>query len=283
VFAIWVLLWGLTFGVIEKAISFAGLITLAFVVCAFKLHPPAADLLAGAIPSFPSHHLANYWYVAVSIIGATLTPFMLFFYSSGVIEEKWNASYLGVNRAVAGLGMGFGSIITLSILVVSAQVLGPHGIRIDEYPQAAGMLTPVFRSWGLALFALSLAIASLGAAVEVSLSTAYEIAQTLGWNWGKQKKARDEARFTVSYSAMLVVAAIPSVAGIDPLSLTAFTMAAACLALPLVTVPFLVLMNDRLYLGRHTNRRWANFVVAGIVVIAFVLAIVAIPLQVAGG
>src|SRR6266542_2893352 len=64
-FAVWALLWGLTFGVIEKAISFAGLITVVFVIAAVKLHPGAA-VLAGAVPSLPSHNGANYWYVAVS-------------------------------------------------------------------------------------------------------------------------------------------------------------------------------------------------------------------------
>ena len=94
---------------------------------------------------------------------------------------------------------------------------------------------------------------------------------------------RDEARFTLGYSAALAAAAVPVLAGIDPLKLTVFTMALACVALPFVTFPFLVLMNDPRCVGRHTNRRWSNLVVSGVVAIAFVLAIVAIPLQFAGG
>jgi NRAMP (natural resistance-associated macrophage protein)-like metal ion transporter len=76
---VWALLWFLTFGVIEKAISFAGLVTLAFVIGAFKLHHSVRELVAGAVPPLPSHDPANYWYIAVSIIGSIITPFMFFF------------------------------------------------------------------------------------------------------------------------------------------------------------------------------------------------------------
>lgn len=281
-FVIWVLLWKATFGAMEKGISFAGLITVAFIICAFKLHPPFHEVLAGSLPTLPAHDSTNYWYTAVSIVGSIITPYVLFFYSSGVIEDKWDESYIGVNRAVSVFGMGFGAAIALGIMIVSAAVLGPRGVRVDNYHEAATMMTPVWGRWGFVLFVLSLAIASFGAAVEVSLSTAYEIAQSFGWNWGESQRPRDEARFSVSYSIVLAIAALLVLTGIDPLKLTVFTMALACVALPFVTFPFLVLMNDRRYLGSHTNRRWSNIVVASIVAIAFVLAIVAIPLQILG-
>jgi Mn2+/Fe2+ NRAMP family transporter len=74
-------------------------------------------------------------------------------------------------------------------MVVSAGVLGPQGVRVDDYGQAARMLDPFFGRYGFLFFVASLAIASLGAAVEVSLSVAYEIAQTFGWNWGKAQRS----------------------------------------------------------------------------------------------
>ena len=278
----WALLWFLTFGVIEKAVSVAGLVTVAFVIAAFRLHPQVSEVLAGAVPQMPSHETTHYFYLAVSIIGSIITPFMFIFYSSGAIEEEWDQSYLGVNRWVAVLGMGFGSVIALGIIVTAARVLGTHGVRVEDYSEAAGMLNPVFGRWGLALFVGSLAIASLGAALEVSLSVAYELAQTLGWNWGKTQKARDESRFTVGYTVVLAIATIPTLAGLDPMKLTVFTMAIVCLALPFVTFPFLILMNDREYLRSHVNHRVANVAVVAVVAIAFVLAVVAIPLQLLG-
>jgi Mn2+/Fe2+ NRAMP family transporter len=279
----WALLWFLTFGVIEKAVSFAGLVTLGFVFGAWRVHPGLSSVLGGAVPTLPSHDTANYFFLAVSIIGSIITPFMFFFYSSGAIEEKWNRGYLAVNRAVAILGMGFGACVAVAIIVVAAGVLKPQGIRVDDYGQAARMLDPVLHSAGFLIFVLSLGITSLWAAIEVSLSAAYELAQTFGWNWGKSQKARDESRFTLSYTVVLFAAAVPILAGVDPMQLTTFTMAIACIALPFVTFPLLVLINDRVYLGEHVNGRWSNVVVIAIVGVAFVLAIVAVPLQILGG
>jgi len=280
---VWWSLWRGTFSLLEKAISSAGLVTLAFVVAAFRVHPSLPDIAAGALPSLPAHHAANYWYTAVSIVGAIITPCMIIFYSSGAIEDHWDENYIGVNRAVSCLGMGFGSAIALGVMIVAGTTLAQHGIRAENYREAAQMMTPVWGRWGFFLFAVSLGIASFGAAVEVSLGTAYEIAQCLGWNWGEGQRPRDAARFSLAYTCVLVLGAALVLSGIDPLKLTVFTMALACVTLPFLTFPFLILMNDARYLGRHTNRRWSNIAIAGIIGIAFILAVVALPLQFLGG
>ena len=73
------------------------------------------------------------------------------------------------------------------------------------------------------------------------------------------------------------------VIGIDPLKLTIFTMALTAVTLPLVIIPFLILMNDEHYLGQHRNGWISNGVIIFIIGLTFVLAIVAIPLEIIGG
>ncbi len=281
--AVWALIWSASFRTMEHVVSSLGLVTLAFVVCAWRLHPDPGAVLSGIIPPLPRNQPAAFWYLGVSVIGAIISPYALFFYSSGALEENWKRSYLGVNRFVSAAGMTFGAVLALSVLVCSAQVLHTQGVRVSDYAHAATILTPVFGHAGPRLFAICLAVCCLGAAAEVSLSSAYEMAQTLGWNWGMQQKARHESRFSVTYSVLLLIAALPVAAGVNPLALTTFTMALTCVELPLVTFPFLILMNDPHYMGRHINRRWSNVVVVAIIGLAFLVAIVAIPLQLAGG
>jgi Mn2+/Fe2+ NRAMP family transporter len=60
-------------------------------------------------------------------------------------------------------------------------------------------------------------------------------------------------------------------------------MALTAASLPVTVLPLLVLMNDRTYLREHTNRLAGNAVVLGICCLAAVLALVSIPLEVAGG
>ncbi|MGF1935198.1 MAG: NRAMP family divalent metal transporter [Nostoc sp. ChiQUE02] len=282
-FGIWLLLWKGTFGLIENGISFFGLITLVFVVATFKLHPSLTQLGSGLLPTLPKQDTAHYLYLAVGILGALISPYLFYFYSSGAVEDKWDEGYIGVNRAVAGLGMGFGSIVSLGVLIVAGLVLNPKGIQVDSYEQAALMLTETFGYWGFVLFAASLGIACFGAALEVSLDTAYIVAQAFGWNWGENLKPKDAARFSLVYTVFVFLASLLMVFGIDPLQLTLFSMAITAVILPPVVIPFLVLMNDEFYVGKYRNGWISNSVVIFTIALTFVLAIVAIPLEMIGG
>ena len=282
-FAIWLLLWKGTFSLIENGISFLGLITLAFVVATFKLRPALPAVAEGLLPTIPQQDTAHYLFIAVSILGALISPYLFYFYSSGAVEDKWDRSHLGVNRAVAGLGMGFGSLVSLGVLIVAAQVLHPRGIQVDSYEQAALMLTQPFGYWGFVLFAASLGVACFGAALEVSLDTAYILAQAFGWNWGETLHPKEAARFSFVYTVFVFLASLLMVVGIDPLQLTLFSMALTAVILPLTIIPFLVLMNDREYVGDHCNGWISNSITIFTIVLTFVLAIVAIPLEVLGG
>ncbi len=51
----------------------------------------------------------------------------------------------------------------------------------------------------------------------------------------------------------------------------------------LFVLPFLVLMNDEQYVGKHRNGWSSNTVVYFAIVIASILALIAIPLEIAGG
>ncbi|HKR00576.1 MAG TPA: divalent metal cation transporter [Pyrinomonadaceae bacterium] len=282
-FALWLLLWKGTFSIIEKGTSFFGLVTLSFVVAVFVLHPPWKEVASGFVPSLPGHEKAHYWFISVAILGALISPYLFYFYSAGAIEDKWDESKLGVNRGVAAVGMGFGSFVSIGVLLVAGLVLFPRGIRVDQYEQAALMLTEPFGYWGFILFAASLGIACFGAALEVGLDQAYVVAQALGWNWGESQHPRKDARFSLTYTIFIFTSSLLMVAGIDPLTLTIFTMALTAVVLPLVIFPFLILMNDENYLGEHRNGFISNAVVIVITVLAFVLAIVAIPLEILGG
>jgi Mn2+/Fe2+ NRAMP family transporter len=73
------------------------------------------------------------------------------------------------------------------------------------------------------------------------------------------------------------------VIGLDPLMVTNFSMALNALIAPVVVFPLVVLMNDRKYLRQFTNGWVTNTMVIAATAIVFILAAVAIPLQLLGG
>ena len=280
---IWLVMWKGTFGVIEKGVSLLGLVTLSFVVGAYVIHPPEAQVLRGALPSLPQHDSAHYWFVAVSILGASISPYLFFFYSSGAIEDEWNEGYVGVNRIIATGGMTFGSVISIAVLVLAAMIFAPQGVKFEHYTQLPQLLVPVFGHWGYWLLVASVGISCLGAALEITLEIAYFTAQGFGWNWSENQRPRDEARFAAAYTLTIILAALITITGIDPLKITIFSMALTAATLPVSIVPFLFLMNDYSYVRVYRNGWFSNAVVIAIISIAFVLAVVSIPLQIFGG
>jgi Mn2+/Fe2+ NRAMP family transporter len=272
----WLLLWKGTFGFIEKGVSFLGLVTLCFVAGAVMLGPDWHSVAAGALPSIPAHDRAHYWFIAVAILGASISPYLFLFYSSGAVEDKWDESYIVTNRAIAGIGMGFGGLISVAVLILAALLFAPAGIvDVTDYHQLPLLLTPVFGYWGFILFALSLGIACFGAAVEISLQQAYLVAQGFGWNWGEDLNPREDPGFAFVYTLSLAAALIPIALGI-------FSMVLTAASLPLTVVPFLFLMNDRRYVKDRGNGWVANAAVLTIIALGFLLAVVTMPLELTG-
>jgi Mn2+/Fe2+ NRAMP family transporter len=269
--------------VIENGVSLLGLVTVAFIVGAIKLHPDYGQVAHGLIPTLPRDDAAHYWFIAVSVLGASISPYLFFFYSSGAIEDEWDVSYLATNRAIAGIGMGFGGFLSLAVLVLAALIFHPHHTEVEHYQQLPQLLTPVLGRAGFWLVIASLVIACLGATLEIALALAYLVAQGLGWTWGENVRPREDARFCLMYTALVFAASLFSLAGADPLQMTQISMSLTAASLPIGVLPFLILMNDKQYLGGHTNSVVGNVVVMGICIVAAVLAVISIPLQIVGG
>ena len=280
---VWLVIWKGTFGVIEKGVSLLGLVTLCFVVGAVLINPPWSHVAQSALPSLPQHDSVHYWFVAVSILGATISPYLYFFYCSGAIEDEWNEGYIGINRIIATAGMTFGSVISIAVLILAAMIFAPQGVKFEHYSQLPTLLVPVFGYWGYWLIVASVGIACLGAAMEITLEIAYLTAQGFGWNWSENQRPLDEARFSTVYMLAIALGMLPILIGIDPLTLTIFGMALTAATLPVSIVPFLFLMNDYSYVRIYRNGWFSNAVVIAIIGLAFVLAVVAIPLQIFGG
>jgi Mn2+/Fe2+ NRAMP family transporter len=282
-FVVWFLMWKGTFSLIENGASLLGLVTISFVIAAIRLHPDWGSTAHGLLPTFPGDHKARYWFVAVSILGASISPYLMYFYSSGAIEDDWDESYIPINRFIATVGMTFGGFLSMAVLVVAALVFHPKGIDVEKFAQASLLMTTALPKWGFFLFAMSMLFACLGAALEISLAIAYFFAQGFGWNWSEDLAPSRDARFSFTYTIIIMAAAVPLLFGIDPIKVTVMSMALTSATLPLAIVPFLFLMNDPIYLGKHRNGWVSNTIVMIIVLISFVLAVISIPLEILGG
>ena len=282
-FLAWLILWKGNLDFVEDAPSILGIVSIFFAIGAWRLNPDWGHVAQGALPTLSSNDKPRYWFLAVSILGASISPYLMYFYSAGAVEEKWDKTYLGINRIIAGVGSAFGGLLAVAVMIVSAIIFHDRGIQVERFDQMARMMSYPFPQWGIVLFAFTLGVTCLGATMEIALSISYMFGQGLGWHSSEEGKPGQEARFSTVYTVIIFIAAIPIILGVNPIKVTEISMALEAAILPLAVVPFLILMNDRDYVGDHTNKLIGNTVVVIITVMSFVLAIVSLPLQLFGG
>src|SRR5256885_11997603 len=101
--------------------------------------------------------------------------------------------------------MGFGSLISMAIVVASALVLAPRGIVPNTFGDGLPVLGVPFGRWGLWLFLASLFIGGVGAGLELALDVSFILAQAVGWNWVENPKPAHAGRFALVYTFAVVV------------------------------------------------------------------------------
>ena len=250
-FAVWLLLFTSGFGVIENGIGLLGLVTLSFVYAAFTLGPEPGALAAGLVPAMPDHDRVRYAFLAVSILGATVTPHVLNFYSSGTIEEKLPEKYLWVNTTTSYLGTCFGAVVSMGVLRDQRAGTGAaahHGgvIRTGRADVRAGVRT--MGGGGVRGLARDRVLRRRrrdgpqrrlppGAGVRLVV--------------GRRQAAARRGGFTSAFTFVLVVSVALALVGFDPLQVTMISVALTVVILPIVILPFLVLMNDPEFVKQH--------------------------------
>jgi manganese transport protein len=120
-----------------------------------------------------------------------------------------------------------------------------------------------------------------GAAIDSSFAGAYNLAQFLGWEWGRYRGPEKAPRFTFAWLVFLFLALLIVLSGINPVEITEYAVVFAVVALPLTYLPILLIAGDPAFMGKHANGRisatlgWLYFAVI------IVLALAAIPLLIA--
>ena len=271
--------WALPFEWIERVFGYLGLCLLVFAVAAIKLHPDWGMVAHGFVPG---HHtggsLSVYLYFVVGLLGAAMTPYEVYFYSSGAVEDGWGLSELGLNKVTAMIGYGLGGFLSFSLMIVAGAQFLPQSIDPQFLGTPALAAAHAFGKVGLLLALVGILFAVGGAAIETSFSGAYNTAQFFGWRWGKKERPAAASRFTLWWVVIFALAALVVMTGYDPVKLTEYSVIFSVVALPLTYLPILLIANDRSYMGSKTNGRLANVLGAVYFIVIIAIALAAIPL-----
>jgi manganese transport protein len=278
--AVWLVIWRLRFATMERVFGLTGLLLVVTAIAVWKLGPDAGSLTEQALhPSIPSSEsLATYAFFGIALLGAAMTPYEVFFFSSGAVEDGWTPRDLDVNRANVFLGFPLGGLLSLAIMASAAIVLEPRSISADTLGHVALPIGLAIGKIGVAVLLVGMFAAIFSAALETSLSAGYTVSQFFGWQWGKFVRPREAPRFHVVVLASILLAVCLALTTIDPIKVTEYSIVLSAAALPLTYFPILVVANDPTYMGERTNSKLLNAVGFMYLVLLLLVALATIPL-----
>jgi manganese transport protein len=280
--AVWIVIWKVSFSVMEKVFGITGLLLVVTAVALWQLDPDWGRLLSDAAHPAPpaTESWPTYLFFAVALLGAAMTPYEVFFFSSGAVEEHWTRRDLMVNRANVYLGFPLGGLLSLAIMAGAAVVLKPRGIDADHLSQMALPVAVGLGRVGLAILYVGMFAAIFSAALETALSAGYTVAQYFGWQWGKFVRPHEAARFHLLVLVSIVASVGLVLTTLDPIKVTEYSIVLSAAALPLTYFPILVVANDPAYMGEHVNSKVTNAVGFAYLVMLLVVSIATIPLMI---
>jgi NRAMP (natural resistance-associated macrophage protein)-like metal ion transporter len=276
-----IILWYLTvfrnFESLKKIFIVLSLAFVAYFVTAITAHPDWGQVLAN---TFIPHIDLNFSSVssAVALLGATISPYNIFWQVQGEKEETRAGSQkrqMAFAAADVGVGVISGNLIAYFIILTTATTLFVHHQSITSAANAAMALSPVLGPLAKYLFALGFIGAGLVAIPVLLASTSYAISGTFGWPSGLSKRPWQNEGFYLILTGALLASLTLALLRLDPIKLMFWANVLSGVLAPILVVYLIFIANNPKIMHNRGIGIWVNI---GLVVTFLVMAAAAILL-----
>ncbi len=252
----------------ERAVVVVAGANVLFVPAALLAHPSAGSLGHALLSWSPLPGGADRHFLTLLLadVGATVTPWMLFFQQGAVVDKGLAHDDLPQGRVDTALGAVLAATIAIAAVVAAAPLFAHHVAPAASWGGGdfASALRPYLGNVGSALFALGMIEAGLVAAATISVSSAYALGEVTrgrhSLNLGFSEGLAFYGSVAVSIGFAALVVLTPN-APLLALTLTVNVIATLLMAPALVLL--LLLANDREIMGTLVNSRRANLFAGG--------------------
>lgn len=169
--------------------------------------------------------------VAVGVFGTTISPYLFFWQASEEIEDLNLASGIPLARdgSMASTelrrigwdtwgGMLYSNLASYFVILATAVTLHVAGVTdIRTAAQAAAALKPLAGRFAYELFAFGIIGVGLIGVPVLAGSAGYAVAESMGWDWGFERKARDARGFYLIIAACMLLALVLQFVPLSPL------------------------------------------------------------------
>lgn len=245
-----------------------------FLPAAFLVHPDPSAIGHAFLTwtPLPGGFKPDTITLMIADIGATVTPWMLFFQQGATADKGITTRDLSSTRVDTMIGSALAAVFGIAAIVATAPLF-THGISASNYQAAqfAQALIPYAGHLGATLFAIGIFEAGLVAAITISTSSAYAFGEVTG----RAHSLNTPLREGLSFYAVLIGSACAAggltlIPGAPLESIVILVNVIATLAMPPALLFLLVLANDRDLMGDYRNRLISN--IGGTCVTAILVA-----------
>jgi Mn2+/Fe2+ NRAMP family transporter len=255
----------------ERVTLAAAMFNLVFVPVALMSHPHWHEIGSALITwkPLPGGITQEMVLILLANIGATVTPWMLFFQQSAIADKGLTTHDIRLGRVDTVLGAVLASLAALATIIATAPLFS-HGMSAGNFEAAefAQALQPFVGHWGSALFALGMFEAGMVAAITISTSSAYAFGEVAHRPHSLNLPFSEGKSF---YLVLLLEAAAAAglvlIPGIPLVYIVLIVNVIAVLAMPPALLFLYMLVNDREIMGDLVSPRWANILALAVVVI----------------
>jgi Mn2+/Fe2+ NRAMP family transporter len=258
---------------------------LLFIPAALYAHPDGGALLhaIGTWGPLPGGVTAAFVTLILANIGATVTPWMIFFQQSAVVDKGLTRADMTQGRIDTAIGAVIAAAAAIATVVACAPLHRAH-VDVSQFASGADFATalkPLIGSTGATLFALGIIEAGLVAAMTISTSSSYALAETMS---ARHSLNLDFASGRLFYAAAIVstvvAAAIVLIPGAPLLAMTLTVNVIATLLMAPALLFLLLLVNDREIMQDLANSRAANIaggtIVVGICLVGAIYGVITV-------
>lgn len=252
-FLVWWMVVKGTYKSVEKAFLIACLFYLSYILTGIIVKPDWGQVAQQFVHPQLSLNPSEMTMV-IGLVGTTIAPWMQFYLQASIVEKGIKVEEYKFARFDVVMGSIVVHIVAFFIILVCAETLFKHGLKIETAKDAALSLAPLAGKYCTYLFAFGLVNASLFAASILPLSTAYLICEGLGWEVGIDKKFVEAPQFYGFYSIIIFLGAgIVLFPNFPLIPIMYFSQVINGMVLPFILIFMLLLINDKKLMGNQTN------------------------------
>ena len=259
----------------ERMLMTLAVFNLLFIPAALLSHPSGADL-THAIATWgplPGGVGTAFVILILANVGATVTPWMIFFQQSAIVDKGLTAADVPQGRMDTAIGAALAAMAAVATVVATAPLFAAH-LDVSQFASGADFATalrPLIGTTGATLFALGIVEAGLVAAMTISTSSSYSLAETVSARHSLNLDfAHGRLFYGVAIVSTVVAAGIVLIPGAPLLAMTLTVNVIATLLMAPALLLLLLLANDREIMGDLANGRWSNLT-GGTIVVAISL------------